>query len=181
MNYKEEQFLNIDENLHERLDEISNQIHTQLISPGQYVVFNEHQKFGRREFQKFWQHISPNNENGNIYSKNEHKGIYAFGEISNGKLRILYIGISQTIRRRFFKHTTTKSKNGATWAYTMLKHQNPDLTKEERQLLIPEIQNSLIKNCRFTFVKEDNNHLMHWAEVYCANKLKSFWNSFETH
>lgn len=181
MNYKEEPFLEINNDLQLRLDEIAERIKTQLITPGEYLVFNDHSKFGRKEFKNFWKHVSINNENGNKYSKNEYKGIYAFGEVVNGDLRVLYIGISKTIRRRFFGHSTMKEKNAATWAYTILKHQNPQLSKEERQALIPELQNSLIKNCRFTFVKEDSNMLMHLAEVYCANKLKSYWNSFETH
>jgi len=181
MNYKEEAFLNIDNTLQERLDEIAEQIKTQLTTPGQYLIFNDHPKFGRREFKKFWEHVSINNSDGNKYSKNEHKGLYAFGEITDGKLQVLYIGISKTIRRRFFGHSTMKEKNAATWAYTILKHQNPLLSKEERQALIPDLQNTLIKKCRFTFVNEDSNMLMHLAEVYCANKLKSYWNSFETH
>ena len=65
--------------------------------------------------------------------------------------------------------------------FVIQPYQNPQLSKEERQALIPELQNTLIKNCRFTFVTEDSNMLMHLAEVYCANKLKSYWNSFETH
>lgn len=84
MNYKEEAFLNIDNTFQTRLDEIAEQIKTQLITPGEYLVFNDHLKFGRREFKKFWEHISINNPNGNKYSKNEYKGLYAFGEVVDG-------------------------------------------------------------------------------------------------
>ena len=145
------------------------------------MILNEYEKFGEGEFKEFWKHILINNPNGNKFSKNEYKGIYAFAEYSNGKTRVLYVGISQTMRRRFFKHTKEKGKEGATWAYAMLKWHHPQLSKEDRILMIPEIQNSLIKNCRFTFIPIESNMMIHLAEVYCANKLRAHWNSFETH
>lgn len=181
MNYKKEPFLNIDKTFKKRLDEIAAQINKQLMTPGEYLISNDYSKFGNKEFNKFWEHISINNPAGNKHSLNDYKGLYAFGEVVDGKLQVLYIGISQTIRRRFFAHSTAKKRNAATWAYKILKHQNPHLTKEEREALIPDLQNTLIKSYRFIFVKEDCNMIMHLAEAYCANKLKSYWNSFETH
>lgn len=181
MNYKGETYLKFDISFQERLNEIADQLADQLITPGKHIVYNEHPKLGVKEFNNFWNEIPVNNPDGNKYSKNDWKGVYAFGEYTNNNLNVLYIGISQTIRRRYFKHTKEKNREAATWAYTILRHQNRDLPKEEVIRMIPNIQNSLIKNCRFTFIKEDDNMLMHLAEVYCANKLKAYWNSFETH
>lgn len=181
MNYKNEPFLTLDANLQTNLEDISSRLLSQLNTEGQYVIFNNQAKFGEGGFKKFWEHVPINNSSGNKYSKNEHKGVYAFAEMNGNDLRVLYVGISQTIRRRFFKHTREKNREAATWAYTILKHQNSNLTKEEIVAMIPELQNSLIKNCRFTFVPVESNMMLHLAEVYCANKLKSHWNSFETH
>src|SRR4051812_40325886 len=110
MNYKNEPFLNLDDNLIFRLDAIANQLTNQLASSSQSLLISEYEKFGEKEFKQFWNHIPNNNEDGNKHSKKEHKGIYCFGQFENDDLNVLYVGISQTIRRRFFKHVRTKSK-----------------------------------------------------------------------
>lgn len=53
--------------------------------------------------------------------------------------------------------------------------------KAEAERIIPLVQKNYIYPCRFTFVLIPDNMLMHIAEVYCVNKLKAEWNSFETH
>lgn len=59
--------------------------------------------------------------------------------------------------------------------YKLEKH------KEKAAKIIPIVQKKYIFLCRFTFVLIPDNMLMHIAEVYCVNKLKAKWNSFETH
>ena len=130
-------------------------------------------------FNNLWDE-SPNNFD-NKHSKNEYKGIYAFADVVNGEVDFLYVGISQTIRRRFGKHTTRNRKNEASWAYLMIKHHFLELSIAERQLKIPEYQQKIIYPIKFSFCLINDNMLMHIAEVYCANKLKAQWNTFETH
>lgn len=131
------------------------------------------------DFNKRWQ-VTPNNPN-NPRSKNEYKGIYAFASVMDAKVNFMYVGISQTIRRRFYKHTLRNRKNEASWAYLMAKHHHPDLSISDRQLKIPDYQRQNIHPIRFSFCLIDDNMLMHIAEVYCANRLRSHWNTFETH
>jgi len=120
--------------------------------------------------------LSDNND-----SKNEFKGLYAFANVKNGVVDFQYIGISQTIRRRFNAHVRRTTRPEASWAYLMIKKDFPNLNKEERELKIPEYQKKIIYPQNFTFVLIDDNMLMHIAEVFCVNNLKSYWNSFETH
>jgi GIY-YIG catalytic domain len=132
-----------------------------------------------KSFNSLWD-VPPNNFD-NKHSKNEYKGIYAFASVEKNEVDFLYIGISQTIKRRFGKHTTRNRKNEASWAYLMIKHDFSDLSIPDRQLKIPEYQQKIIYPVKFTFCLVNDNMLMHIAEVYCANKLKAEWNTFETH
>ena len=105
------------------------------------------------------------------HSKNEYKGLYAFAVITKTDVNWQYIGISQTIKRRFKGHRLRKSKNTASWAYMMVKS----------EAAIPEIQKKRIYPCHFTFVQIENNMFLHMAEVYCVNKRRSERNNLEGH
>ena len=176
-NYKGEKFFETSK-LISYLDEISAQLVANFKSDINSHFVNH--ILDTNSFNSLWNDCPNNLENK--HSKNEYKGIYAFANVDrNGQVDILYIGISQTIRRRFYKHTTRDRKNEASWAYLMIKHQHPELSILDRQLKIREYQEKIMYPIKFTFILINDNMLMHIAEVYCANKLKAEWNTFETH
>jgi len=61
------------------------------------------------------------------------------------------------------------------------KKKYPNMTKEQREKKIPEYKKKYIHPLKYTFCPIDDNMFLHIAEVYCVNKLKAHWNSFETH
>ena len=132
-----------------------------------------------KSFNQIWD-VEPN-KHDNKYSRNEFKGLYAFAAVNRNKVDFRYIGISQTIRRRFAGHVKRKTRQEATWAYLMAKCDFPDLDISNREEKIPIYQREIIYPLKFTFHTIDDNMLMHMAEVYCVNKLKAYWNTFETH
>ncbi|MES2006328.1 MAG: GIY-YIG nuclease family protein [Bacteroidota bacterium] len=177
-NYKKEKYFDT-ASLITYLDEVCATLITNFLTPGRNHLVKDLMNVKDRDFNALW-HAAHNNEE-NKHSKNEFKGIYAFATVDRNDVDFHYIGISQTIRRRFGKHTLKKRKNEASWAYLMAKHHHPDLSNEDRQLKIPEYQQKYIHPVRFTFCQVDDHMLMHIAEVYCANKLRAEWNTFETH
>lgn len=46
---------------------------------------------------------------------------------------------------------------------------------------ISTIQKEKISKCDITFITENDNFLLHIAEVFVSCELRSYWNSFETH
>jgi hypothetical protein len=182
MNFKSEKFLRLNNTqLFNQLEDIALKLKSQLSTPGNFIVYDKQPKLAIKKFNEYFPHVTPNNPEGNKYSQNEYRWIYAFGHKKNGSIEILYVGISQTMKRRFFQHTRWKQHSTATWAYLVASHRNPSESKNARKEIIPEIQTEIMRCARYTFVQLDCNMLMQLAEVYTANKLKAFWNTFKTH
>lgn len=179
-NYKREKYFDTSKELLNELNKICNTLLANLNSDSDSHKVSDINK-RTKPFNDLFRNTKPNNPNGNKYSKKEFKGIYAFAEVKNNKVDFMYLGISQTIRRRFGGHTRGKTKLDASWAYLMIKHKHPNLSIIGREKKIPDYQKNDIYPLRFTFCPIDDNMLMHIAEVYCVNKLKAFWNTFETH
>ena len=169
-NYKDESFIKTGPALIYKLENIAFELQQNMKDSKSRFIASEILNTGKNAFHRLWPDVKPNNPY-HKYSKNDFKGLYAFAIIKNGKINWQYIGVSQTIKRRFKGHTLRKTKNSATWAYLMCK--------SEENIHIK--QKEIIHPCYFTFVKIDSNMLLHMAEVYCVNKFKSTWNSFETH
>ena len=177
-NYKGEKFFETSSKLLTELDAICETIVGNLKTKGKSYATEEIVE--AKSFNELWQ-VKPN-KHDNKYSTKEFKGIYAFASVDkNKKIDFKYIGISQTTRRRFSAHTKRTTRAEASWAYLMIKRDFPNMTKEQREMKIPEYQKKFIYPLRFTFCPVDDNMLLHIAEVYCVNKLKAHWNSFETH
>ena len=176
-NYKGEKYFDTSSKLLTELDTICDTLVKNLKTKGKSYTAEE--IVNADSFNKLWQETP--NKHDNKYSKNEFKGVYAFATVDKGKIDFKYIGISQTTRRRFGAHTKRTTRPEASWAYLMIKHDYPKLTLEQREKKIPEYQKKIIYPLRFTFCPVDDNMLLHIAEVYCVNKLKAHWNSFETH
>lgn len=177
-NYKNEKYFDTSPKLLVELDRICEMLVKNLKTKGKSYTAEEIVK--SKSFNALWDEKP--NKLDNKYSKNEFKGVYAFASVDKqNKIDFMYVGISQTTRRRFSAHTKRTTRPEASWAYLMIKRDFPKLTKEQREKKIPEYQKKVIYPLRFTFCPIDDNMLLHIAEVYCVNKLKAFWNSFETH
>jgi len=170
LNYKGESFLATGPKLINQLEEIALELQGNMKNLRCRFKASEILSIRTNSFKKFWPDIVPLNPD-HKHSKNEYKGLYAFAQIENGRISWQYIGISQTIKRRFKGHTIRKTKNAASWAYL--------IRKSEKQ--IPGVQKKYIHPCYFTFVQVEDNMLLHMAEVYCVNKFRSKYNSFQTH
>ncbi len=181
INYKKEKFLRLNRKMMNDLDKLASGLKRNLRDPKKSLIVSE--LIGINNFNKAWSNIKPNN-NTNAHSKNEFKGIYAFA-VNEGSFNVCYIGISRTIRRRFYDHANGQSENRSSWVFLMAKQKMKDkyvlLTKSEKKALFKKIQKNKVHSCKFTFIAINDNMFMHLAEVYCVNKLHSFYNSFETH
>jgi hypothetical protein len=169
-NFKKEQYLLMDHTLIIELNRISDTLQQQMMDSKRRFKVSDIISTGKNAFHTLWPDIDPLNKD-NKHSKREFKGLYAFATIAGKDIDWQYIGISQTIKRRFRGHVLRSNKNSATWAYLMQK------SIEE----IPRVQKEIIHPCYFTFVQVQDNVLLHMAEVFCVNKLRATWNSFETH
>jgi hypothetical protein len=172
-NYKGEKYSVVGEQLLERLESISIELRTNLLSNDKSFLVAHIIK--ERNFNSVFIGVSPNYLEHKYY-KNEHNGLYAFAIVQKRNVDFQYIGISKTIKKRFGDHVKSKAKNNANWAYLMAQHTgdlNPIMKIPAKQLEI--------HGMRFTFIHIDNPNLRLMAEVYCANKFRSFWNSFDTH
>ncbi len=177
-NYKGEKYFDTSTKLLTDLDSICETLVKNLKTKGKSYTAEE--IVNADSFNDLWQ-VTPN-KHDNKHSTKEFKGVYAFATVDNNKIDFRYVGISQTIRRRFSGHTKRTTRNDATWAYLMIKREHPELkSTQEREKKIPEYQKKIILPLRFTFCPVDDNMLLHIAEVYCVNKLNAYWNSFETH
>lgn len=176
-NYKGEKFFDTSSKLLADLDTICQTLTNNLKTKGQSYIAAD--ILNAKSFNSLWQ-VEPN-KHDNKYSTNEFKGVYAFASVDKNKIEFQYIGISQTTRRRFSAHTKRTTRQEASWAYLMVKQDFPSLTPQQREKKIPEYQKKFIHPLKFTFCPVDDNMLLHIAEVYCVNKLKAYWNTFETH
>jgi len=177
-NFRKEHFIKTGAKLIKELDKIVNKLKFRMSS--KKYSFSVKKLSKTKSINGLW--------NGNFNSTkkgHEHKdyaGIYAFAIMRKGVCEFQYIGISQTILRRFYDHTKLKPKNKASWAFLMAKHKyNLKHNLPNAEEMIPKVQEDFIRSCKFTFLPISNSMLMHIAEVYCVNKLKSKWNTFETH
>ncbi|MBS1552233.1 MAG: hypothetical protein JST15_09230 [Bacteroidetes bacterium] len=182
-NYKEEEFLKTNIHLLNKLNKLSLELKHNLTNDGKFQFVKD--ILNVKNFNSLFPKIKPNNLS-NKNSKNEYKGIYAFGIVENKELFIKYIGVSKTIRRRFYSHTSSNSNSSSSWINLMLKKKYPDLKSLEKNKqwlkeAIKEIRLREIYSCRFAFLNINDNMLLHIAEVFCVNKLHSLYNSFETH
>jgi hypothetical protein len=172
-NYKGETFIGGGQKLIDSLESIAGELKNNLLSNDKSFLVSEIIK--EKNFNRVFIKIQPNFLEHKHY-KNEHNGLYAFAIVDKRKVDFQYVGISKTIKKRFGDHVRSKKKNNANWAYLMaLNESNVDPI-----LRIPKKQLEM-HGMRFTFIHIDNPNLRLIAEVYCANKFKSYWNSFDTH
>jgi hypothetical protein len=176
-NYKGEKYFTCSPKLLKDLNAISKNLVENLRAKGKSYQVKE--IINSKSFNELWNVIPKKSDNK--HSRNEYKGIYAFAVVGKSKIDFKYVGISQTIRRRFTGHTKRKTRQAATWAYMMIKKDFPELSIKQRERKISAYQKTIIYPLQFTFYPIDDNMMLHIAEVYCVNKLKAFWNSFETH
>ena len=172
-NYKGESFTSHGDELLQQLESFASELQGNMLSEDKsFLVSHITQK---KFFNKVFVNVVPNCHEHKSY-KNEHNGLYAFALVEDGRVDFQYIGISRTIKKRFSDHTKSKKKNSANWAFLMARGDGADGAIDR----IPVKQLDM-HHMRFTFLHIDNPNLRLMAEVYCANKLKSFWNSFDTH
>lgn len=172
-NYKDEEFTISGNKLLQKLETFASDLESNMLSNDKSFIVSKipHKKI----FDELFISVIPNYHAHKTY-KNEHNGLYAFALVEQDKVNFQYIGISRTIRRRFLNHTRGKAKSTASWAFLMA--QNDELEDALKRLSLKQLEMQIM---RFTFIHIDNPFLRHMAEVYCANKLKSYWNTFETH
>lgn len=130
-------------------------------------------------------HFNPDNRAENSRDKcDEVKGFYIFYEFNGTDWQPCYVGISQTIIRRLHQHLTYRNKSSASLAYLMAKHKaGRRLTQTEfdAKEYRPAFQEK-IKKMKVRVVPYDgDSYQLQILEVLLAVKLKTYWNSFETH
>lgn len=178
-NYKGEKYLDLSGQLFAQLDALCQELISRLKTAQKSYSVEDIIKIKPKNFNSLWEHLPNTPDKTN--SKNEFKGLYAFAVVEGDSVDFMYIGISQRTRARFSDHTKRSKSKDASWAYMMVKHAFPDLTRADREALIVDFQKEWIHPLRFTFCPIDDNMLLHLAEVYCVNRLRAKWNSFETH
>ncbi len=197
-NFKDEKFLTFDEKLLKDLKEIEDKIRLQFQTQGKHYPVAELLAHAGNKFFNLW-----NDKEFPTYEKEtpkkrtrEYRGLYVFATERNGVLEYDYVGISRGIRQRFQWHATGSIINHATWAWLMLAEKerlkaekkankgNKEGLKAHNQKvkdLLKAKQAEVIHTCKFTFVHIESDMMLHLAEIYCANHLKTHWNSFRTH
>lgn len=190
-NYKQEKYLTIDQNLLNELEDVVLKIREQMKTPGMHYPVAELMKYSRKEFFKMWDEQVFKSYTKQPYQKDlgkkevdEYRGIYVFATEKDGDLHYEYVGISRGIRQRFKWHVSGTIKNHATWAWMMLKHEKKAdsmTSNEEIKKCLKAKQEEIIHDCLFTFVPIASDMMLHLAEIYCANHLRTHWNSFRTH
>ncbi len=191
VNFKGEPFINTSKSIYGTLTEIANRLEEQIQNADESKIVSEvvEQIRKKKNFQEIWR-----KEPNNVRTKNpkmEFKGIYLFAEKTDTEYKPVYVGISQTIGRRFRGHTMGGRKQYATWAYMMAKfeHTHAKGGRYDKMVSVPvELEMKWIREkqkwingLRFTFLLMEDNTLMHLAEVFCSAHLKCKWNTFETH
>jgi hypothetical protein len=137
---------------------------------------------------KFAKHYKFNSDNSSKNGK-DIKGVYVLAEEKGENINVVNVGISKTIMRRFYQHTTGKKHNESTLGFYMALNQHYQTTGEiysgKRDVFPYEHYRvnilEYIRNLRFAIVPIDNNFELYIIECYLACYYKSFWNTFETH
>ena len=196
MNYKEEPYPENIASLHNYAEQLANEILEKLKTdncPSINQLYLElHKTCGvqpefsivrdKKAFNDFG--YVPNIKSGKAKSKNELKGLYIFGENTDGKVTPVYIGISRSIYKRLRNHAFGKLHNQCSLAYLMAKHDNPDI---ERANIHKNFQDELntkkdiIQNYKVVLIPVKKDYDLYFLEVALAGILKTKWNSFRTH
>jgi len=180
-NYRNEEYLDLSVNLFQELESVCDSVRQNILTVERSHRVSDILGCEGNCFNKLWGDIQPNNPL-NKYSRNDFSGLYAFAEVSHGEADFKYIGISRTIRRRFFQHTKRSGRGSATWAYCMAKERFKEMRNVEFwESQIPTFQAEMIHPLRFTLYPIQGDMLMHLAEAFCVNRLQSEWNTFRTH
>lgn len=168
-NYLNEQYFDTN-TIFNKLEDIN----TKLLS---YFIIEDKKQIIKGLFKQTYNNVFWDLYN-NAISK---QGIYAFAEITNNEVKILYIGISKDIRKRFIQHTKRKDKKYASWAHIVQRELSTHNDLSNYYDKIKAYQNEVMPSLYFGYVPIEDNMILHIAEVYCANKLKSHYNTFKTH
>lgn len=106
------------------------------------------------------------------------KGFYVFAELKNRNWVPIYIGISQRVIERLRQHLFRKSESSATLACLMCGIERKKITSAHIE---SEQEKKLRKMAVKVFPFHGNNYHLQILEIMLAAKLKTYWNSFETH
>lgn len=187
VNFKGEIYTDTSSNLFKKLNSISSGLEMQLIDKTKCKKVGEVIRLIKqgKSFKEIW------GVEANVQDKGEYKGLYLFAEKLPNRFNPVYVGISQRIGKRFDQHTLKGSKQHASWAYMMAKYEftmrefgyykkmfSPDIETEKKWI---KEKQDWISKLYFTFLLEEDNYLLHMAEIFSAAKFNCKWNSFETH
>jgi len=116
------------------------------------------------------------------------KGVYVYAEkLDNNGFRPIYVGISKSIVERKRQHLVRTDKGTATLALKIARHvghiSDEEENKERVTGAIKTVQDEYLKNLWITIhpYPDTSNFLLPMLEIYLAIKLKTYWNTFETH
>ncbi len=113
------------------------------------------------------------------------KGIYVLYDSDKPQ----YVGISRDIITRLKQHFRGKKTNEASLVYLIAREKYDKENGLYRGLIrdFPfeeyreKIQSEMRNNWEISIILENDNYLMHFKECYLACRLKTYWNTFETH
>ena len=183
-NYAEEEipdFLELTAELSKRAEDI---LHENKYHFHELFIFNEKGKYYEKNnalFSKIGFNTSLK-KNGPI---NEIKGLYIFYEDDTP----VYVGISRKLIRRLRNHFLGKSHFEASLVYLMARHEydqkyglyigeRKDFPFEEYR---KRLQQKMLNDWKIEVIPELDNYKLYYLEIILACKLKTYWNSFETH
>lgn len=133
---------------------------------------------------KVWEELEK--EESERRKMNEVKGLYIFYENS----KPIYVGISRAIIRRLKNHFLGRSHFEASLVYLILrdKHDNTRGLYQGERATLPQflderasMQAKMRADWDIRILPMQDNYMMYFIEFYLACKLKTKWNSFETH
>lgn len=134
-NYKNEKYPDLDRFLTE-MDKILKDFKCKSENPNELLDINSLKRIKTNRKKAVVEYFSKIGFEKNGYSNlktnngvfNDYKGLYIYCKPMEGKYHPVYIGISQRIYNRINGHIFRNTKNSATWAYLMAKHENNNET-----------------------------------------------------
>lgn len=118
-------------------------------------------------------------------NEKDFKGLYVFSHKKNA----FYVGISRGVIKRILQHIKGKSHNTSTLAYKIgiLKYNNENNKPYNKTRTELNFENyvepfkEFLSKQNIAFISIENDEELALFEIFCSMKLKTKFNTFETH
>jgi len=95
-----------------------------------------------------------------------------------------YVGISRNVLSRLKQHVSGGSHYAASLAYKIAKENMAGFQGQRKDMSLDQIKEAqayLLEHCESSILPVDNAEQLYLLELYAAMKLKTPYNTFETH